>query len=43
MLNKVMLIGHLGVDPDLRYTQNGTAGVEPPRVFRRQFSLSQTA
>ena len=25
MLNKVMLIGHLGVDPDLRYTQNGTA------------------
>jgi single-strand DNA-binding protein len=24
MLNKVMLIGHLGRDPELRYTQNGT-------------------
>jgi single-strand DNA-binding protein len=24
-LNKVQLIGHLGQDPDLKYTQNGTA------------------
>ncbi|MCH5276495.1 MAG: single-stranded DNA-binding protein [Desulfovibrionaceae bacterium] len=24
MLNKVMIIGHLGRDPELRYTQNGT-------------------
>ena len=24
MPNKVMIIGHLGRDPDLRYTQNGT-------------------
>jgi single-strand DNA-binding protein len=23
-LNKVMLIGHLGRDPEMRYTQNGT-------------------
>lgn len=25
MLNKVMIIGNLGQDPELRYTQNGTA------------------
>lgn len=25
MLNKVMLIGNLGKDPEIRYTQNGTA------------------
>lgn len=25
MLNKVMLIGNLGADPEVRYTQNGTA------------------
>lgn len=25
MLNKVTLIGYLGADPDLRYTQSGTA------------------
>jgi single-strand DNA-binding protein len=25
MLNKVMLIGNLGADPDVRFTQNGTA------------------
>lgn len=25
MLNKVMIIGRLGADPDLRYTQNGQA------------------
>lgn len=25
MLNKVMLIGNLGRDPEIRYTQNGTA------------------
>ncbi len=24
-LNKVMLIGHLGADPEIRYTQSGTA------------------
>ncbi|MFH0766333.1 MAG: single-stranded DNA-binding protein, partial [Calditrichota bacterium] len=24
-LNKVMLIGHLGKDPELTYTPNGTA------------------
>ncbi|MFH2124823.1 MAG: single-stranded DNA-binding protein [Pseudomonadota bacterium] len=24
MLNKVMLIGHLGKDPEIRYTQSGT-------------------
>ena len=24
MLNKVILIGNLGVDPELRYTQSGT-------------------
>ena len=27
MLNKVMLIGHLGADPELRYTQSGAAVV----------------
>lgn len=25
MLNKAMVIGHLGGDPEMRYTQNGTA------------------
>ncbi len=25
MLNKVMLIGNLGADPEMRYTQNGSA------------------
>ncbi len=25
MLNKLMLIGHLGTDPDMRYTPNGQA------------------
>lgn len=25
MLNKVLLIGHLGADPEVRYTQSGTA------------------
>ena len=29
MLNKVMLIGHLGADPELRYTQSGAAVVMP--------------
>lgn len=27
-LNKVQVIGYLGVDPDLRYTQQGTAMTE---------------
>ena len=26
MLNKVMIIGHLGRDPELRYTQNAVGG-----------------
>ena len=34
MLNKVMLIGHLGADPELRYTQSGAAVVA--------FSLAST-
>ena len=25
MVNKVILIGNLGADPEMRYTQNGTA------------------
>ena len=25
MLNKIMLIGNLGKDPEMNYTQNGTA------------------
>ena len=41
-LNKVMLIGHLGKDPELRYTPNGSAvasfGVATNRSYVDQAS-----
>ena len=28
-MNKILVIGHLGRDPELRYTPNGQAGILP--------------
>lgn len=40
MVNKVILIGNLGRDPEVRYTQNGTAvatfSVATTEVFKKQ-------
>ncbi len=40
MINKVILIGNLGRDPEVRYTQNGTAvatfSVATTEVFKKQ-------
>jgi single-strand DNA-binding protein len=41
MLNKVVLIGRLCADPDLRYTQSGTAVASFRLAVNRNFTNSQ--
>ncbi len=38
MLNKCMIIGNLGVDPEMRYTANGTAVTTFRVATHRQYS-----
>jgi single-strand DNA-binding protein len=38
MLNKAMVIGHLGADPEMRYTANGNAVTTFSVASSRQFS-----
>ena len=38
MLNKAMVIGHLGADPEMRYTANGNAVTTFNVASSRQFS-----
>lgn len=40
-LNKVMLIGHLGIDPELRYTSSGTPVTSFRLAVGRQWRDSQ--
>ncbi|MDW7673197.1 MAG: single-stranded DNA-binding protein [Bacillota bacterium] len=41
MLNKVILIGRLGNDPELRYTPNGTAVASFSLAVERQYTNQQ--
>jgi single-strand DNA-binding protein len=40
MLNKVMVIGHLGADPEMRYTANGDAVTNFSVASSRQYTTS---
>lgn len=40
-LNKVMIIGYLGRDPEMRYTPNGTAVTSFPVAVTRRWSSSE--
>src|SRR5687767_8250436 len=40
-LNKVMLIGNLGKDPEMRYTPNGSAVTTFPLAVSRSFSSGE--
>ena len=40
MLNKVMVIGHLGADPEMRYTANGSAVAEFRVASSRRYTDS---
>ena len=42
-LNKMMIIGNLGADPELRYTPSGKAVAEPARRRQRPHPRRRTA